>query len=66
MRFAIDVAYLAEDGVVTKTRRDLRPFRVSFGGKGTRDVLELPSGTLARLGIERGCRLELQSVAGAD
>ncbi len=62
MRFAIDVAYLTEDGVVTETRRDLRPFRVSFGGKGTRDALELPTGTLARLGIERDCRLELRPV----
>ena len=62
MRFAIDVVYLGKDGVVTKTRRDMQPFRMSFGGKGTLDVLELPAGTIARLGIERGCSLELRPV----
>jgi hypothetical protein len=57
MRFPIDIAYLASDGTVVKTRAHLRPFRLSMGGRQAHSVLELPSGFLERARLCIGARL---------
>lgn len=58
MRHAIDVAYLDTRGRVVCCVDRLRPWRASFGGARAAHALELPEGTLRRLGIEPGHRLE--------
>lgn len=54
MRFSIDVVYLSREGTVTRTRSDLRPFRLSGGKRGTHSVLELPAGSVEKLHIAVG------------
>lgn len=58
MRHTIDVAYLDAHGRVVRCVDRLRPWRASAGGPGAAHALELPPGTLRRLGIVPGDRLE--------
>src|SRR5438876_6259023 len=51
MRFPIDVVYLNKEDEVVRIATDLKPWRLSFGGKGAKRTIELPSGTLNRLGV---------------
>ncbi|MFQ5879458.1 MAG: DUF192 domain-containing protein [Dehalococcoidia bacterium] len=46
MRFAIDVVFVDGENRVVRTVSALRPFRVAFGGRGARAVLELPVGSI--------------------
>lgn len=46
MGFAVDVVFLSEEGRVLDVRRGLRPWRAARGKRGTRYVLEIPSGTI--------------------
>jgi uncharacterized membrane protein (UPF0127 family) len=71
MRFPIDVAYLASDGMVMKTCSRLRPFRLSMGGRQAHSVLELPPGFLERAEVKVGDTLscspvEAEAPAGPD
>ena len=61
MSIAIDVLYLDDDFEVVKTVTVLKPWRISFGRRGAKQTLELPAGTIERVGIERGQRLEARS-----
>ena len=58
MKFSIDALFLAKDGTVLKVASDCLPG--SFGPmvKGSRAVLELPSGTAESAGVKEGDRLE--------
>lgn len=67
MRYAIDVVYLgraalSEDGgtryEVTHTAT-LPPWRVSFGRRASAHALELPAGSIERMGIRVGDELRL-------
>ena len=58
MRFAIDAVFLDRDLNVLGIREDLRPWRIA-GRRGARMVLELPSGEVARRGLQVGERLAL-------
>ena len=60
MRFAIDVAFLDRDGCVVRAVPDVRPFRVTSGGRGAWSALELPSGTLEATGTQPGDRLRYE------
>lgn len=61
MRFPIDVVYLdAHNGIVGLTKA-MPPQRLGPWIRGTQAVLELPAGTVARLGIAVGDRLEIES-----
>jgi uncharacterized membrane protein (UPF0127 family) len=54
MRFALDVAFLAQDGTVVAAYADLKPgARTGWHHKATR-ALELPAGTLAASGTREG------------
>ena len=46
MRFTLDLAFLDGSGRVVKRVRGVPPWRVVFGGRGARSVLELGSGWL--------------------
>lgn len=62
MRFAIDVIYLDEAGLVTRCTSHLKPWRASTGrsrlaGHATAHALELRAGSIQALTIEVGNRL---------
>jgi len=44
VRFSLDVAFLDRQGVVLAVRRNLRPWRLAFGPKGSHAVLEFAAG----------------------
>ena len=58
MRYAIDVAYLDAGGEIVRCVDTLSPWRASLGGRRAAHALELPAGSLARLGIRPGHRLD--------
>ena len=46
MSFPIDVAFIDNDGRITRVVPSLMPFRIAFGPQNTAGVLELPPGML--------------------
>ena len=54
MRFAIDVVFVDPGLRVVRVRHSLRPWRLAPFVLGARSVFEIPGGTLAGLGLERG------------
>ena len=58
MRFAIDVAFVAKDGRIVKTREALGPWRLAAALRAFA-VVELPAGTLAASGTRAGDRVEV-------
>jgi uncharacterized protein len=54
MRFRFDAIYMDNDGRVVKVVREMKPWRMSFGGRGAKHVLELPGGVAERTGTEPG------------
>ena len=61
MKFAIDVLFVAKDGVVVKTRDALRPWRMSAAWRA-HAVIELPAGALQRSPVRAGDRLSVALV----
>jgi uncharacterized membrane protein (UPF0127 family) len=59
MRFPLDVAFLDAEGRVVRAYHGIRPWRISRIVRGARSALELPAGTLAAAGVERGTVLRL-------
>ena len=59
MGFAIDVLFLDPEGIVKHLISTMVPFRASPFISGATDVLELPSGTIARTRTELGDVVEL-------
>jgi uncharacterized membrane protein (UPF0127 family) len=59
MRFPIDVAFVNAEGRVLHACHAIRPWRMSRPVFGAKAALELPAGTLRRLGIGRGSVLKL-------
>ena len=57
MRFRFDAIYLDRDDRVVKVVHAMKPWRVSFGGKGARDTLELPAGVAEASGTVAGDQL---------
>jgi protein-S-isoprenylcysteine O-methyltransferase Ste14/uncharacterized membrane protein (UPF0127 family) len=60
MRYAIDVVFLDDERRVLRTVHELQPNRISPRVAGATSVLELPAGTLARVGLAEGVRLEIE------
>lgn len=54
MRFAIDAVFVDRSGVVVRAVERLRPWTPAAGARGARDVIELPTGTIARTGTQAG------------
>ncbi len=60
MRCAIDVLYLDAAGAVLKTEH-LRPLRIAAPVLKSKTVVELPSGSIERLGLHRGDMIEVRN-----
>src|ERR1700674_781454 len=54
MGSGFDLVFLDEREVVVAIRANAAPWRFLFGPRGTRSVLELPSGHAASLGVTEG------------
>ena len=54
MRYALDLAYLDQHGTVVKLVCQVKPWRMSWGGRGAAHILELTAGGVARHGVEVG------------
>jgi uncharacterized membrane protein (UPF0127 family) len=59
MRFPLDVVYIDKEHRVVKTATNLKPWRVSFGGKGAHAAIELPVGAIAASKTAAGDELHL-------
>lgn len=63
MRFRFDAVFIDRDDRVVKVVPAMRPWRVAFGGRGARDVLELPAGATERTGTQPGDALVFEDTA---
>jgi uncharacterized membrane protein (UPF0127 family) len=54
MRFPIDVIFLDADHKVVKTAASVKPFRICFGEREAKSVLELTVGTIERSRTQPG------------
>lgn len=72
MRFRFDAVFLDKEDRVVKIVPAMRQWWIAFGGRGAKDVLELPAGVAERTGTVPGDRLVFEDViaatatAGAD
>lgn len=57
MSYAIDVVFLSKDMEIVRVIPELKPWRLSPVVKNAYQVLELPVGTISRLGLVPGNRL---------
>ena len=64
MRYAIDVVFLDDRFDVVHTIPDLAPWAVSPRIDAATSVVELPAGTLARIGLASGARLVIANGSG--
>jgi len=62
MRFPIDVVFVDKDGRVIKVTEGLKPFRAAVG-RGSRWVIEMPSGAAGRAGLVVGDLLVLSEAS---
>ncbi len=58
MRFRFDAIFVDRDDRVTKVVPSMRQWWLAFGGRGAKDVIELPAGTAARTDTHPGDRLD--------
>jgi hypothetical protein len=58
MAFPIDAVFLDRDLVVRRVVPEIRPYRIAFGGRGAKHVLELAAGAAGRAGIIEGLQLQ--------
>jgi len=58
MRFRFDAVFVDRDNRVTKVVPSMRQWWIAFGGRGAKDVIELPAGTAAATGTVAGDQLE--------
>jgi hypothetical protein len=61
MRFAIDVVFLDREDTIVGIAHTLRPWRMA-GARHARVALELPAGTAEQHGLQKGDRLQTESV----
>jgi hypothetical protein len=63
MRFRFDAVFLDKEGRVVKVVPAMRQWRIAFGGRGAKDVLELPAGVAAATGTQPGDTLLFEESA---
>lgn len=59
MRFTLDLIFVDRDGVVVRIVRNLRPWRMAFGGRTAQSVFEISAGWLDEDAVRVGDRLVL-------
>jgi uncharacterized membrane protein (UPF0127 family) len=59
MRFPLDVAFIDGEGRVLRIYNSIRPWRATRVVFGASAVVELPTGTLERAGVQKGSRLSV-------
>ncbi|GAC1570744.1 MAG: hypothetical protein NVS3B18_03280 [Candidatus Dormibacteria bacterium] len=59
MRIPLDVLFVNREGQVLHLLHGIRPWRMSKLVRGARYTIELPVGTLRRVGVERGAAVRL-------
>ena len=59
MRYPIDAVFVSRDGRVTRIAANLRPWRVVWWARGSRDCLELRAGAAAQSLTEVGDELRV-------
>lgn len=64
MRFRFDAVFVDKENRVTRIVPSMRQWWVAFGGRGAKDVIELPAGTAAATGTQPGDLLTYE--AGDD
>lgn len=57
MRFALDLVYLNKQGSVVKLVKNVKPWRMSWGGAGATQTLEMTTGGIERFAIQQGDQL---------
>ena len=63
MRFRFDAIFIDRDGRVVKIVPGMRQWWFAFGGKGAKDVLELPAGVAERTNTQPGDLLAFEDPA---
>lgn len=66
MRFAIDAVFVDRAGVVTRAVKNLRPWRIAFGGRRAHAVVEVAVGTIAASQTRAGDRLTIDVARGSS
>lgn len=59
MNFAIDAVFLNKDGYIVKLVGDLKPWRIVKPVKNAYSVIELPAGTITKLGLKNGEKITI-------
>lgn len=60
MRFPLDLVFLDEAGSVVRVARGVRPWRLVFGGRGARSVIEVRAGWLGPDDLRPGDRVTIR------
>ena len=63
MKFPLDVIYISKDGTVADIDEDIKPWKIGRTVKDSVAVLEVNSGTCARLCITRGDTIEFTEIS---
>lgn len=61
MKIPLDILFLAKDGTILKCVKNLQPWRAAVCLKAT-TTLELASGSIERLALRTGMKLEIKDV----
>ncbi len=59
MGYALDIVFLDEDNRVVHTETSLQPWKISSKVQQARSVIELPVGTIDRVGLRNGATVEM-------
>lgn len=63
MRFRFDAIFIDRDDRVTKIVPAMRQWWLAFGGRGAKDVIELPAGVAERTGTQPGDTLAFEDAS---
>lgn len=63
MRFRFDAVFIDRENRVVKIVPAMRQWWIAFGGRGAKDVIELPAGAAERSGTQPGDLLTFEAVA---
>ena len=66
MRFRFDAVFIDRENRVIKIVPAMRQWWIAFGGRGAKDVIELPAGVAERTGTQPGDVLTFEASAPGD